>query len=113
MKNIATYNQARSLKHALGKFGVVVKPETFEMTTSGIFIPRWLGYSRIPHHFDPVTGVAEWYFFLRFVDPTLADLNVGEALDFSSSLANATNKQLKKLVDKIRSNKRKYPSSGE
>lgn len=110
MKNIATYNQARSLKHALRRFGVIVKPETFEMTTSGIFIPRWLGYSKIPHHFDPTTGVAEWYFFLRFADPSLADINVGEALDFNSSLANATNKELNKLVDKIRSNQRTYSS---
>ena len=66
MKQTATYNQARSLKHALSTFGIVVQPETFEMTTSGVYIPRWLGYSKIPHIFDPVTGIAEWYFFFRF-----------------------------------------------
>jgi hypothetical protein len=84
MTQIATYSQARSLKHALSQFGIVVKPETFEMTTSGIYIPRWEGYSRIPHEFDPETGIAKWYFFLRF-EFGHADVNVGEAMDFSDS----------------------------
>lgn len=83
-KQTATYTQARALKHALVQFGIVVADETFEMTTSGIYIPRWLGYSRIPHHFDAETGVAEWYFFFRF-DSNHADINVGEALDFSQT----------------------------
>jgi hypothetical protein len=82
MTQIATYNQARSLAHALRQFGINVKPETFDMKTSGIYIPRWIGYSRIPHEFDPTTGVARWYFFLRFEDGH-PDVNVGEALDFS------------------------------
>jgi hypothetical protein len=82
MKQISTYNQARSLKHALAQFGIVVKPETFDMRTSGIYIPRWLGYSQIPHHFDITTGTAQWYFFLRF-EGDIADVNVGYALDFS------------------------------
>lgn len=85
MTTIATYNQARSLKHALEHFGIVTKPETFEMTTSGIYIPRWIGYSRIPHYFDPITGTAQWYFFLRFVDGEHKDVNVGEALDFTAN----------------------------
>ena len=84
MTQIATYNQARSLKHALSLFGIAVQPETFEMTTSGIYIPRWLGYSRIPHAYDKATGTAQWYFFFRFVSG-LADMNVGEALDFQNS----------------------------
>jgi hypothetical protein len=84
MTQIATYNQARSLAHALAFFGIKVKPETFEMTTSGIYIPRWQGYSRIPHHFDSLTGVAEWYFFFRF-EGNVADINVGEALDFTKT----------------------------
>jgi hypothetical protein len=83
MKQTATYNQARSLKHALEQFGIKIKVETFDMRTSGIYIPRWMGYSRIPHRFDPVTGTAEWYFFFRFEDGH-ADANVGEALDFSN-----------------------------
>jgi hypothetical protein len=82
MTQIATYNQARALKHALSKFGIQVMPETFDMRTSGIYIPRWLGYSNIPHYFDPITGTAQWYFFFRFLDGH-ADINVGEALDFS------------------------------
>lgn len=86
MTKISTYNQARSLAHALGKFGIRVKPETFDMKTSGIYIPRWLGYSKIPHYYDRLTGVAQWYFFLRFEDPNHADINVGEALDFTASL---------------------------
>ena len=84
MTQLATYNQARSLKHALVEFGITVKPETYEMTTSGIYIPRWLGYSKIPHEYDPTTGIARWYFFFRF-EFDHADINVGEALDFSDS----------------------------
>src|ERR1035441_8455326 len=85
MTLIATYDQARSLAHALGELGIITKPETLEMTTSGIYIPRWLGYSRIPHEFDPITGVAQWNFFFRFVNPKYADMNVGQALDFSKT----------------------------
>jgi hypothetical protein len=84
MNQIATYGQAKALKHALADFGIVVLPETFEMTTSGIYIPRWIGYSRIPHYFDPTTGVAQWYFFFRFSGGH-ADINVGEALDYSQT----------------------------
>lgn len=80
---IATYAQACALKHALAQFNIVVQPETFLMTTSGIYIPRWEGYSRIPHEFDQTTGVAKWYFFFRFADGH-ADINVGEALDFAT-----------------------------
>lgn len=87
MKQVATYNQARSLAHALAQFGIKAKVETFDMRTSGIYIPRWIGYSRIPHHFDPVTGIAEWNFFLRFNDISHLDINVGEALDFSTRLS--------------------------
>lgn len=110
MKQTATYNQARSLKHALSAFGINVQVETFDMRTSGIFIPRWIGYSRIPHIFDPVTGIAEWYFFFRF-DNGHADMNVGEALDFSRMLpmvsTNTTNNiHLLKLVNRIKSNER-------
>lgn len=83
MEQIATYNQARGLAHALRQFNINVMPETFEMRTSGIYIPRWEGYSRIPHEFDPTTGIARWYFFLRFEDGH-PDINVGEALDFSN-----------------------------
>jgi hypothetical protein len=86
MTQICTYNQARSLAHALALFGIKVKPETFEMTTSGIYIPRWEGYSRIPHHFDTLTGVAQWYFFFRF-EGDRADINVGQALDFTGPQA--------------------------
>lgn len=81
----ATYTQARGLAHALAEFGIVTKPETFEMTTSGIYIPRWEGYSKIPHAYNQATGLVQWYFFLRFVDSSYADINVGEALDFSKS----------------------------
>ena len=95
MKQIATYNQARSLAHALAQFGITTKVETFDMRTSGIYIPRWIGYSRIPHHFDPVTGIAEWYFFLRFENGH-ADINVGEALDFSARMS------MKHLAARIR-----------
>src|ERR1044071_4511956 len=95
MTQIATYSQARSLTHALSQFGIAVKPETFEMTTSGIYIPRWLGYSRIPHEYDATTGVARWYFFLRFV-AAHDDINVGEALDFS------VNHGMKKLLHHIK-----------
>ena len=112
MTKIATYNQARSLAHALGFFGIKVKPETFEMKTSGIYIPRWEGYSRIPHHFDPITGVAQWYFFFRF-EGDHADLNVGEALDFTKTPALGASKingfaseGLKKLVAHIKASKR-------
>lgn len=84
MNQIATYSQARSLAHALGEFGITVKPETFEMTTSGIYIPRWIGYSRIPHYYDQTTGIAQWYFFLRFVEGH-PDINVGDALDFTKT----------------------------
>jgi hypothetical protein len=103
MKQTATYNQARSLKHALAKFGVNVLPETFEMTTSGIFIPRWLGYSRIPHHYDPVTGIAEWFFFLRVEGH--ADMNVGEALDFTNSFQGVHGaSRMSHLAERIKSN---------
>jgi len=106
MTNIATYNQARSLAHALGKFGIRVKPETFQMTTSGIYIPRWLGYSRIPHYFDPLTGIAQWYFFLRFEDPNHDDINVGEALDFTAAFRSVRGVDpIKKLADRIKSGK--------
>jgi len=88
MRQTATYNEARALKHALLEFGIVVKDETFEMTTSGVYIPRWQGYSRIPHVFNKETGVAEWYFFFRFQDGH-PDVNVGEALDFSLVQGNA------------------------
>jgi hypothetical protein len=84
MTNIATYDQARALAHALKTFGIVAKDETFDMRTSGIYIPRWLGYSKIPHRYDPDTKVANWYFFLRFSSGQ-QDINVGEALDFSSN----------------------------
>lgn len=111
MTQIATYNQARSLKHALAQFGVMVKDETFEMTDSGIYIPRWIGYSRIPHHFDTLTGTAQWYFFFRFVNTSLADINVGEALDFTNSTVlgktEATKSSMEKLVAHIESNVRK------
>ena len=83
MNQIATYSQARALKHALAQFNIKVKPETFELTTSGIYIPRWQGYSRIPHEFDPTTGIAKWFFFFRFEDGH-PDINVGEALDFAT-----------------------------
>jgi hypothetical protein len=114
MNQIATYNQARSLKHALSLFGIAIKPETFDMTTSGIYIPRWLGYSHIPHAYDKATGVAQWYFFFRFVIAELADLNVGEALSFANtpgamiSPETQTNSfgSLNLLVERIRSNER-------
>lgn len=103
MTKIATYNQARSLAHALGKFGIRVKPETFDMRTSGIYIPRWIGYSRIPHHFDPLTQIAYWYFFLRFEDSTHADINVGEALDFTSAFRSSRGiHPMKALAEKIK-----------
>jgi len=91
---IATYNESRSLAHALKQFGIKVKAETFDMKTSGIYIPRWIGYSRIPHEFDPISGVARWYFFLRFEDGH-GDINVGEALNFS--LAHGTEKLAMKI----------------
>jgi hypothetical protein len=91
----ATYTQARGLAHALGEFGIVTKPETFDMTTSGIYIPRWLGYSNIPHAYDPSMGLVQWNFFLRFVDDSHADINVGEALDFSK--VNGITKLAKKI----------------
>jgi hypothetical protein len=107
MTQIATYNQARSLAHALGVFNIAVKPETFEMTTSGIYIPRWIGYSRIPHEFDPITGTAQWYFFFRFVNTATADINVGEALDFQAgNLASKGMTGMKALVAHIKSNQR-------
>lgn len=109
MTQIATYNQARSLAHALGKFGIRVKPETFQMTTSGVYIPRWLGYSRIPHHFDPLTGVTQWYFFLRFEDPNHDDINVGEALDFTAAFKSHRGVDpYKMLADKIKAGKDNY-----
>jgi hypothetical protein len=116
MTQICTYNQARSLAHALTFFGIKVKPETFDMKTSGIYIPRWEGYSRIPHHFDPLTGVAQWFFFFRF-EGDHADINVGQALDFTGgqsavSASHGTAKingfavdGLKKLVAHIKSSK--------
>ena len=113
MRQTATYDQARSLKHALALFGVAIKPETFEMTTSGIYIPRWLGYSRIPHEYNASTGVAQWFFFFRFVSPSLSDINVGEALDFSFPTPPGANKKaefydqaFQALVKRIRSNTR-------
>jgi len=106
MTKIATYNQARSLAHALGKFGIRVKPETFQMTTSGIYIPRWLGYRNIPHFYDRLTGIAQWYFFLRFENPDHDDINVGEALDFTTSFKSARGiDPIKALADKIKSGK--------
>ena len=105
MTTIATYNQARSLAHALGEFNIGIKPETFEMTTSGIYIPRWIGYSRIPHEFDPITCVAQWYFFFRFVNTATADLNVGEALDFQNGKPSGA-RGMAALVNKIKSNVR-------
>lgn len=92
---IATYTQARALKHALAEFNIIVLPETFEMTTSGIYIPRWLGYSRIPHLFDNETGICQWYFFLRFQDGH-PDVNVGQALDFAQT------NTVRKLVERIK-----------
>lgn len=90
----ASYDQARSLAHALAEFNIITKPETLEMTTSGIYIPRWEGYSRIPHAYDLEKGLVQWYFFLRF-STTHADINVGQALDFSKSNG------MPKLVEKI------------
>ena len=104
---IATYNQARSLAHALSLFGIATKPETFEMTTSGIYIPRWIGYSRIPHSYVKETGVASWYFFFRFTNPATADINVGEALDFQQSkTASKGTNTMKALAEYIKSNVR-------
>jgi hypothetical protein len=90
----ASYSQARSLAHALAEFGIITKPETLEMTTSGIYIPRWEGYSRIPHAYVPASGLVQWYFFLRF-STGQADINVGQALDFSNS------KSVPKLAEKM------------
>ena len=104
MIQITTYDQARALKHALALFGIAVKAETFEMTTSGIYIPRWLGYSKIPHAFDKATGVAQWYFFFRF-ESGLADMNVGEALDFQATPTLPKDEMLN-LVQRIKSNVR-------
>ena len=102
MIKIATYNEARSLKHALVEFGIQVKPETFDMRTSGIYIPRYNGgYAKCPHQFDPITGVAQWYFFFRFENSNMADANVGEALDFSASQG------VKRLAARIMATKKK------
>lgn len=104
MTGICTYSQAKALKHALAVFGISVKDETFEMTTSGIYIPRWIGYSRIPHEFDRTTGIAKWYFYFRFeAGPFGAhpDINVGDALDFQSEHGT------KKLAAHIKNPKRK------
>ena len=98
MKQIATYSEARALKHALAEFNIIVQPETLLMTTSGIYIPRWLGYSRIPHYFDSTTGIAQWYFFFR-IGGGLPDINVGEALDFSQG------NSIPKLAERITSKK--------
>lgn len=99
MTQICTYSQARALKHALASFGISVKDETLDMKTSGIYIPRWEGYSRIPHEFDRTTGIAKWFFFFRF-DDGHADINVGDALDFSET------KSVQKLALHIRSNRK-------
>ncbi len=77
---IATYKDAQLLKKILDRLNVKVKSETFDMKTSGIYIPRWLGYDKIPHHWEPATETAQWYFFLRF--HKYKDINVGKALAF-------------------------------
>ena len=94
----ATYNQSRGLAHALAEFGIITAPETFEMTTSGIYIPRWEGYSNIPHAFYPETGLAQWFFWLRFSSGH-TDINVGQALDFSKTNG------MSKLAERIHATK--------
>ena len=77
----ATYNDAKALVASLNASSfhhMKIKPETFDMKTSGIFIPRWIGYSRIPHLFDKKSGIAEWYFFIRFANGK--ERNVAEVL---------------------------------
>jgi hypothetical protein len=74
---IATYKEAKRLRAALERLHVKFKPETLDMKTSGIYIPRWQGYSRIPHRYHKASGVAEWFFFFRFTNGH-PDINVGE-----------------------------------
>lgn len=76
---IATYKEARDLKKSLAHFKIHVKVETFTMKTSGIFIPRWMGDTNIPHEWNATTETAKWFFFFRFHGHK--DINVGEALD--------------------------------
>jgi len=81
-KVTSTYKEAKTLAELLAAINPVfrIKPETLDMKTSGIFIPRWLGYSRIPHVCDKKTGTVEWYFFLRFQNKY--EINVAQTLQF-------------------------------
>ena len=81
MNKISTLKDARKLVKALAKRHIRVKPETFDMYTSGVYIPRWLGYKNIPHHYEKETDTAHWYFFLRFHGKH-TDLNVADALRY-------------------------------
>lgn len=76
MPIVATYESAKLLRDKLTALGIKFKPETFNMKTSGIYIPTWLN-DGVPYELDGDS--VKWFFFYRFENGH-KDLNVGEAL---------------------------------
>ena len=90
MPIIATYLAAKLLQDRLQRHGVMFKPETFSMKTSGIYIPLW---EDAPYEIQD-NGSVKWFFFFRF-EHSHHDMNVGEALLYEQEHG------LKALVHKI------------
>lgn len=93
MPIIATYLAAKALRDRLEKHGVHIKPETFSMKTSGIYIPLYQTDTGIPYEIQP-DGSVKWFFFMRFANGH-KDWNVGEMLLFEQEHG------LKELVHRI------------